>query len=492
MRTLLSVLFICLLLTSCTTSVAQMPPPEKEPETIIAGQDKEPLSIRDIQSAKVEKMHVQHLKKYNGDDNILVLPGIVANRKEQWIRTWAATTELEIGETAEFLLIADNSGKDYESIAAAFCTAGNIHKALEFIGMKKGTPIDPEKMRWWSKGERVIVYFEWDDPKKGRQRIEAQELIKDQRESNPPLPRSWVFAGSRIHKWGHKLGEFYAADVNSPNAIISCYNDIETVIDIARLAPQDAVYDAYVMNGATWPGANRFLEVIIEPEYKDGKKRVVDIELHTFMDKPGSTSVADARYKLLGKDGKQLNAGMELKDMLAVFWKLTQNGHDPYVVFIPGDDVTIAVVAELAGFLQTIDKDDGIRVEPPREGDVFFKGFLPDESLRKREDRISQPWELLLESNEKKEVVARLTHIRQKWTPRITQPELITTDFQLANPKSLRTELDKSDEKIPAIYVFAPPELTYGQMMKWIHPVLHDHPWIYIYLPEKKVEAKKK
>ena len=38
----------------------------------------------------------------------------------------------------------------------------------------------------------------------------------------------------------------------------------------------------------------------------------------------------------------------------------------------------------------------GIRVEPPSPGQLYFKALLPDEAMRPRARRVSQPWELHL------------------------------------------------------------------------------------------------
>src|SRR5262245_353362 len=70
---------------------------------------------RTASSAKVA--YQQNLEKYKGNADILVLPGLLASRKEKSVRLWCRATGLHPKDPLEFFIIPADSGKDYEALA---------------------------------------------------------------------------------------------------------------------------------------------------------------------------------------------------------------------------------------------------------------------------------------------------------------------------------------------------------------------------------------
>jgi len=96
----------------------------------------------------------------------------------------AEATGLTEGTTLDFLLIGPSSGRGYEELAWSHARPSDVHKALEFIGMRPGQPFSPAKLRFWSKGERVRLTV---GPIEADELIPFENLVTD-KTIGEPLP----------------------------------------------------------------------------------------------------------------------------------------------------------------------------------------------------------------------------------------------------------------------------------------------------------------
>ena len=161
-----------------------------------AGAADEPVSALETNRRIVLRRHEASVQAYQGNADVLVLPGLVADRKARRILLDVATTGVEKGKPIEFWLIGDTSGHGYESLAMAFAKPSAVHRALEFIGLKPGRPVNANAMQFWSKGERVFVSLTraaGDPPEKA---VRMESLLHDTRTGKPLAETGFAFTGS--------------------------------------------------------------------------------------------------------------------------------------------------------------------------------------------------------------------------------------------------------------------------------------------------------
>jgi hypothetical protein len=214
--------------------------------------------------------------------------------------------------------------------------------------------------------------------------------------------------------------------------------------------------------------------------------------------RPGTagTALDEVHFELVNRRRAKLNDDPALNAVLKAFTVLTQQGHDPFVSLRFADDLKLSAIHEVCRLVASIETETGIRVEPPRAGELFYMAFVPNETFRQRAKRLSQPPELHLAVKEGK-VSGTLVHIDQTWTGGSLKPQLSTRECPVTGPLSLRTELDKEIKRIAgkkelphdAILVFAPPSLGHKPLMDFVKPALSTHPMMHVFL--KKAEKPK-
>jgi hypothetical protein len=439
-------------------------------------------------AARQAKAAEQHNRERYGDDpDMFIRPGLLANRREKWVRIWSRSTIVRYGDAIEFFLIPPDSGKDYEALAVAFTRPSDVHAALEFIGMKPGRPINYAEHQYWPKGERVLMTLEWDqppaedqgNPRSTPQRVRAEELILDVGR-NQPLPKTgFVFTGSYWFTSEETGRRMYAADVMDSKSIASDFNDTSTVLDVPRLAPKSAVYDTQRLNPAYRFKPGQPVLVTLEPEHKDGRLRVRDLTLRVSMPAGNAGGPPAGKYVLSDVDGKPAADGVSLIHVLAAFGKMTESGLDPYVTVDMDPAMTLRSVRDVMRVLQQLDTENGIRIEAPPAGQLYYRAFFPDEQWRHRDNRLGKPWELhLLEKD--RQVAGTLILPADEIDDNDGQGDL---KFTVGSPaEAARVLQDRSGRFSQLVYIFAPGNMSYGQLMGFIGEFMKTHPGVYVFL----------
>ncbi|MFI5378970.1 MAG: YdjY domain-containing protein [Tepidisphaerales bacterium] len=440
--------------------------------------DKEAASL-------AEKAYKDNLAKYKDNADFFVRPGLVADRKAKTVRLWGRSTHLATSEPAEFFVIPGDSGKDYEAVAAAYVKASDVRAALEFVGMKPGRPTNFGDNLFWPKGERVIAFFEWQQPpekpdgKPEPKRVRAEDILFDIKTGRPLPHAGFVFTGSTFLKREDEGKEIFAADALDARSVIADYNERSSILDVPRQAPQGAVYGTIKLNPAYRFGPEKPLQITLEPEYKDGKLRVRDLALDISI--PPGTTVQDGKFILKDAQGNPIAPQPTFINALAEFGKLTDAGVDPYVTLSLDGEMTLAAARNLALFLGTIDSEKGIRIEGPRPGQLYYRNFTPREDWRDRNKRLGRPWEL--------QVSQKDGHISGTLILPADQIDnnqgLGDLKFPVGSPEELAKVLqEKSDKWAHSVYIFAPPEMTVGPLLDFIRPGMKVRPAMYVFLPE--------
>ncbi len=436
---------------------------------------------------------------FKNDANVLVLPGLVARKKEKRIEVLAESTGLAPDTIVEFLLIDQSSGRGYESLLWSYACPSDIHRALVFIGVAPGKPFSPNELRFWPRGERILLSVAPEKKRKGNEKpVRLERLVVD-RETNKPLPETgFVFVGSKkVGSPDGKSGLVYAADAYEPKSIASLFNDPTAVLDVPRQVSQGEVYGQQLVSSEFDFAKNELVTITIEPEYRDGRQRVKDLTLQirhrpitpANKNPPG----ANLEFILTDANGRQMTESPDLAAAFGVFSAMTRRGQDPFVSILFDEALTLAEVKKVCRILAMIDRAAGIRIEPPARGQLYYRAFLPDGELLERKERIFQPFELVL-SKEGKGLSGTLVQHEQTWTDDRPDPDLKITRRKIPTPNSLRKELD-ADARSRAkatrrpspriLLVFVNEQLQYGDLVRFLQPALTTHNIIHVFEKDK-------
>jgi len=456
-------------------------------------------------AARVSQIDRANLSRYKDTADVLVLPGLIARRNEQRVEILAEATGLARGTVVEFLLIDSTSGKGYESLLWSFARPSDVHKALIFIGMKPGEPFNAAGLRFWPKGERVLLSVAAKSPSSNDsppRRLETLVMDKRQKTTLPKV--GFVFTGSfMVNKPGENSRRAYAADVVTPKSIASLYNDPTTVLDVPRRARQSDVYGSLVVGPGYDFAKNELLTINLAPEHKNGRQRVKDLVLEVRQVARKAVMETDSappvEFLLKDKTEKMLTERPALPAVLGKLDSLIKSGHDPYVSIRFGDALPLGHVQKVCRVAALIDTDSGIRVEPPEPGQLYYRAFLPDNEYLDRENRIIQPWELRLVDREGK-ISGTLTLYESVFRSDRSAPEMKTTTFEIDAPRSIRRRLDADAARRkeagrragpPVLLVFGDKNLTYGKLLEFLEPALTTHNAIHVFFDPQAHRATK-
>ncbi|MST00865.1 MAG: hypothetical protein EXS29_06100 [Pedosphaera sp.] len=93
------------------------------------------------------RAHEDNLKKFARDTNILVRPGLIADRKKRRVEVMVERTALGADAPCEFTVIDETSDHGYEALLLSFAKPSDVHRAIQFIGTEPGGAFDPGSHR---------------------------------------------------------------------------------------------------------------------------------------------------------------------------------------------------------------------------------------------------------------------------------------------------------------------------------------------------------
>lgn len=448
------------------------------------------------------KAHAANLARCKDDPDALVLPGLVANRKTRRVELLAEASGLAANSTIEFLLVDVASSHGYEALLWSFARPGDVHAALAFIGIPPGASYNPGQLRLWPKGERVNISIAATNAAPGAKLPRVESLVLDTKAGKPMPEEGFMFTGSmNVPAPNGGTGVVYMADAYDPKSIVSLYNEPGTVMDVPRPANQGDVYASQVVNPEHMLSAGEILTLILEPERTDGSRRVRDLVLEIGLaaarpdPAPGAAEAGRSiAFVLKEAGGATLGKEPTLEGAVAAVSEVVKKGCDPYVSIRFDRALKLAEVRRACIVVGMLEAASGMRIEPPPQGQLYFKAFMPDERWREPAGRFAQPWELHL-SRGKGGVTGRLVINEETWTDASPDPNLKAISFDAPTPKALRARLDadaqerKQASKRPGLavlLVFADADLSYGELMTFVGPALSTHNTVHVFLPPGK------
>ena len=474
----------------------------------LLAQDDTPYKIKpkghEQNKQRVASAYELNRKNFAGDTNVLVRPGLVADKKARRVEVMVERTALGLNAPCEFTIIDETSDHGYEALLISFAKPSDVHRAIQFIGTKPGESFDPGSLRYWPKGESFVLSI----ARTNEPPLRLEKLLVDRRTVRPLREDGFMFTGSRMLPVPGDAGKkIYAADEYQPKSIVSLFNSTYSVLEVPYAAAKGAVYQNTAINPEHPLPEGALLTLIIEPANQDGARRVKDLVLRveaarTPTNQPATDVNRLASLRLQLKDADTvLNRDETLISVVQTLAALDRKKRDYFVAIHFAENVELGQAQALARILATIDVEHGIRIEPPLTGQIYYRAFTPDRELMDREARMFHPWELAL-SEKDGQVSGKLILVESVWKKDATRSELEFTELPVSGPQALRQALDaeagrtrKANQrsKPAVIMVFAPSTLSYGQLLKFLAPVLATHKVIHVYLdiPMPQIPAKK-
>jgi len=401
--------------------------------------------------------------------DLKVWPGVVADVRKREVRLLAEAVGHRAGITAEFLLAGPLSDRAYESAAITVAMPGDIVRAVESLGVRRGGGVGSRPFRFWPCGERMTATVRRLDVKNSLEKP-LQTLVRDQDESAPLLGEGGlVFTGGRWAENG------CLTDTNMPSSVISLYNEPSSIFDVPFQVGQSEVYGRLSLAEKVPFGA--LLEIVLRPLMPaDGAARVLSLTVAAAMDGDQvMVTCTDAGGTVL----KRAN----LAETLNWLRGQTQAGREPFVTLGMDDAMPLRRAIDVARVFAMLD-GKGVKLDGKTEQGLFPRAYLPMEKWRERKDRNPQPFELHLMREAGGTLKKKLVFIEEDWTVPGLDPKLTPRDCPFETWGELPALVEKTggaDSKVLVLFVFAPADLPLSAFMPGVRAVSSRLPLVYVF-----------
>jgi len=446
------------LLFSLFTQYVSSPAPEKLNESTLA-------SIKPVAEDTFAKVS----EAVSENENFWSAPYVLADIENGEVWVWGQHTGMGRSEPLEFFVISEMSGHDYESLMVSFAIPSNIHQALLRIGAKPGGSVSAKSHRFWPRGSRIVAEVMWiPEGQTEAIRMPVEKTARTQGADMPLTP--WVFTGAPMLPSFEQENELvYGPDLFTPNSIASTFNLENTVFDLPFQGGKTQTYGNFIRNPA-----------VSAPE---GQPMLLHLRLARADEVP---TELDVHLSFSGADGKLSVAGIDeltALDLAELGSFLNSRKHEVHYLHSDfGPDLSLARVTTLARELQLLEQHvSSVRIQPPQEGQLFYKAFVPDPRYKSRENRPSQPIEIHLSSSGGKEVTATLMELEEIWGDS-RKPTVVETPVPLDTPGALVRYLEDPEKQKPVLFIYADPALTHKDLQAWTSTVLDQFPVVFVYL----------
>jgi hypothetical protein len=437
--------------------------------------------------SKAKAQYEANLKAHKGNPDVLVLPGLVADRKARRIDVLVECTGLKANETVEFLLVGQDSSHGYEALLWSMARPGDVHRALEFIGLKPGPPANPSLPRFVPDGDRVTLGVRDD----GSAPVPIEQLVLDT-ETGRTLPEEgFVFAGSMTVPPQDGKGPWvYAADVTDARSVASIFSDPAAVLDVPRRVDQSEAYGRQVVNPEAAFDGGKLLTVVISPAGPDGRPPARRLQLLVDCAAGATGTVCS----LAETNGVRLAEASTLPPLLEKLATLRKPGDaPPCIALCFGGAAPLRDVGRACRVLAMMETMGLVRIVPPAADQIYHRAFTPDPAWLRPEERPSQPWELHLRRQDGK-VAGEMAWQEALWSDDRPTPAYQRRAFAAATPGDVRARLDADRREreqsgrpaLPAaLLVYAPATLRYGDLLAFVRPALSTHGTVYVFVEEE-------
>ncbi|WFB34335.1 YdjY domain-containing protein [Kiritimatiellota bacterium B12222] len=408
-------------------------------------------------------------EKINGVEGFWSAPFVVADLTQKEVTIWGQHTGMSTGEPIEFFIISELSGHDYESLMISFAKPSDIHQALEKIGAEAGGPVSPDEHRFWPRGSRIVAEIEWiTNGQTQPQRMPVESVVLT--DGSPMALTPWVFTGSPMLPNFEKEGSFiYGADLYSPNSIASTFNLQSTVLDLPFQGSKTQTYGNFIRNPAV--DAPKAQPMLIHLRLATAEEAPAEIDLHLqFSGEEGHLNIDGMPEELQATGLAELGAFMNTRE------------HEMHYLSPDfGPELSISKTTQLARELQLLETHvPSVRIEPPVDGQFFFKAFVPDPRYRTRDNRPTQPIELHFSQAGGQKWMVTLSELEEVWGDGM-ESSIVEKVIPLDSPADFEAYLQNPEKQKPVLFVYTKGNLSYGELQKWVSPVLDQFPIVFVY-----------
>ncbi|MFU8781010.1 MAG: hypothetical protein ACNA71_08305, partial [Kiritimatiellia bacterium] len=154
-------------------------------------------------------------------------------------------------------------------------------------------------------------------------------------------------------------------------------------------------------------------------------------------------------------------------------------------------------LGRLCRLLAVMETFNQVRIDPPQDGQLYYRAFVPAPQWRTPEGRPVQPWELHLDLAEDAVSAKLLLHERIEPSEADDAGGFRQITHNVGAPSELQTALiadavmreAQGRMQLPAVMlVFADAALDYGRLMEYVQPILETHGTVYIFAEEEEKE----
>lgn len=426
-----------------------------------------PASWKLINTNAVEKWQAD-CKKLAGDD-FLSLKGVVADRKKMEVRLLAEAVGHDTGTTTEFMLVGPHSDRAYESVGVTVSSPSDIVRAVEFLGIKRGSCIDAGNFKFVACGERFRLFVRRLDGGDSKE-VAFASYLKESMPDDPLYPQDgFVFAGG---VWEQKDGESRClTDTVPPCSVISLYNEL-SIFDMPQQAGQSAVYGRLSVKEALPYGA--LLEIIARPVSKESTVLPVSISVQ-----PSGEGFA------LHIQCEKLKVSLKESVKESVDWLKSQSdaGKDLFVTLKFDEDLNVGQAHDVAALFEIL-SGGGVKLYGKESDGVYYKAFLPQESWREREGRTPQPFEVHVSRDENGALIKKLVFIEEDWNVKGLDPKITPREYPFEKWSDLEPLVIKAggeDNKVAVLFFFVPGDMKIGEFMPGVNALSKRLPLVHIF-----------
>jgi len=285
----------------------------------------------------------------------------------------ARPTDITAGTTVEFAFVGPESDRAYEALFVTDARITEIAKAFDEAEIPRGKSISQSDCRFWPVGNTVEI-----KPSLSRY-LEAKE---------EDLKHPILFTGGLRDRL-----DVPVADTNMPSALFALYGLDQSLLAFDTTGSQSSEYGKYLCRKQLTPGEHHAFTISW-----DGARRM-------------------EHRRIVFRKGKIREAIESLK------------GASRTLDVVPdfSAELTASEARAAATALSVVDSPT-VRINGFVPGQIYHRGFLPDELWRERSKRLTQPLEVHVDSTN-----ITYTVVDEDWSVEGDDPKLTPRDIPLAD-----------------------------------------------------------
>ena len=386
----------------------------------IFAQDEPVYDEKDFET--FQRFYEKQLKSNKGNENILVLPGVIANRQAKTITIDALATGLDENAPMEYYLVS-TIGKEYEALTTSHLKASDLEAAFTFLGISKGDLTDYANLRFWPYGQNISITLA--QKSDGKFEPLTSYAYNGQTQTSP-VNKWFIYTGSTLTKT--QKVNYNAA--NDTGDLISTYNSDTTMIDVPLQRPKSATY------GNISPNIENQLKrkehVLIRIQLPRIKSTLHKYKLYIQLSDI-KTNIHQASYKIIDQDGREKKIDQFHLLLESLYKKLERKELIYMNIVYPAKGSRLALT-EISKILVKLADEEYIKMNGLAD-QLYPKAFLTIPEWTMPTERIIQPVEIVIPP---KGEVMRFRYFNEKYDD---EGEKILTE-ETYNFKSL-AELNK-------------------------------------------------